>query len=101
MGLTKGLATDIISLSLRVWILNFKKGKMMKNASVLTILGIVLCALAFLSHGCSSAQPGETVAEGHRRHLRTLRINQQELMQDIDMAMLTDKPSKLTDKRIP
>ena len=81
--------------------MNFKKGKMMKNASILTILVIVLCALAFLSHGCSSPQPGETTAEGHRRHLRTLRINQQELMQDIDKVMLTDQPSKLTDKRIP
>jgi len=72
---------------------------MMKNAFVLMILGVVLCALVFLPCGC--AQPGETAAEGHRRHLRKLRVDTQEMMQDVDRAMLTDKPSKLTDKRIP
>lgn len=76
-----------------------KKGKVMKKASVLTILGIVLCALIFFSFGC--AQLGETKAEANRRHLRNLRINWQELGEDIDRVMLFDKPSKLTDKRIP
>ena len=71
----------------------------MKNASILTILGIILCASVFLAYGC--AQPGETEAEGNRRHIRNLRINQQELIEDIDTALLFDKPSKLTDKRIP
>jgi len=32
---------------------------------------------------------------------RALRINRQEMMADLDMLMLLDKPSKLTDKRIP
>ena len=63
------------------------------------ILGIVLCALVFLLYGCE--QPGETAAKGHRRHLRNLSINQQSLMSDIDRALLFDRPSKLTDKRIP
>ena len=71
----------------------------MKKASVLMILSIVLCALVFLLSGCQ--QPGETTAEGHRRHLRTLSINQQQMMQDIDRVMLTDQPTKLNDKRIP
>ncbi len=72
----------------------------MKNASVCKgILVIVYCSLVFLL--CSCAQSGETAAEGHRRHLRNVRINQQELMQDIDKALLIDKPSKLTDKRMP
>jgi len=52
--------------------------------------------------GCSSvSQPGETAAEGRRRHDRVARINQQEMMSDIDKTLLLDKPSKLTDKRIP
>ena len=34
------------------------------------------------------------------RHIDT-RINQGELMADIDKSMLTDKPSKLSDKRMP
>jgi hypothetical protein len=57
---------------------------------------------AALLGGCiSSDQPGETVAEGRRRHERVLRINRQEMMADIDRAFLLDQPSKLTDKRIP
>ena len=101
------------------------KGKVMKNVSVLTILGVLLCALVFWLGGCrypvkaahflddvaedvallgsgeEFAQPGETEAEGHRRHLRNLSVNQQEMMADIDKVLLFDKPSKLTDKRIP
>jgi hypothetical protein len=44
---------------------------------------------------------GETAAEGRRRHERNLRINSQQLMADFDMLILLDKPSKLTEKRIP
>jgi hypothetical protein len=73
----------------------------MKNVSVLTILGVLLCALALWLAGCGYfAQPGETVAEGHRRHLRNLSTNQQNLIRDIDSALLINKPSKLTDRRI-
>ena len=77
------------------------KGKVMKNVSVLTILGIVLCALVFWLAGCGyTTQSGETAVEGQRRHLRNLSVNQQSLMSDIDRAMLFDRPTKLTDKRI-
>jgi hypothetical protein len=65
------------------------------------ILVVALLVLVFIPFGCSFSQTGETAAEGHRRHLRVARINQQELMSDIDKALLLDKPSKLTDKRIP
>ncbi len=78
---------------------------MMKNVSIFVckvVLGIILCALVLLAYGCGSyAQLGETEAEVRRRHLRTARINRQELAEDIDTALLLDKPSKLTDKRIP
>ena len=75
----------------------------MKSVSLRkVIIAIVLTALLLLPCGCSSyEQPGETSAEGRRRHLRNERINQGELMADIDKFMLTDKPSKLSDKRIP
>ncbi len=76
----------------------------MKSVSVgccRLILGILLCALALLAVGCSTSQLGETSAEGHRRHKRVMRLNQQELMSDIDRVFLLDEPSKLTDKRIP
>ena len=61
------------------------------------ILGIFLV----LPFGCSSTQLGETAAEGHRRHKRVQRINQQQMMADIDMVLLLDQPSSLTKKRIP
>ena len=66
-------------------------------------LAVVLCASIFAVGGCGSwfAQPGETAAEGRRRHIRAQAINRHEMMEDIDYVLLTDKPSKLTDKRIP
>jgi hypothetical protein len=85
----------------------------MNNSFVRTIVGIVegakrlsflllavlLCAATFLL--CSCEQPGEPMAEGHRRHLRNLSVNQQNLNADIDSVLLNDKPSTLSDKRIP
>ncbi len=75
----------------------------MKNVSACkVILVVVLCVLFLVPLGCRSyEQLGETAAEGRRRHERTARINRQEMMEDLDMLMLLDKPSKLTDKRIP
>ena len=73
----------------------------MKNIAVYkAILSVFFCAMIFWLSGCFE-QPGETAAEGHRRHLRNLRIDTQELMEDIDTVMLTDQPSKLTEQRIP
>lgn len=84
---------------------DFKEEEKMKGVSVLVckvILTIVLFVLVFLPCGCSSyEQMGETAAEGRRRHQRNLRIQRQQLMADLDTLFLLDKPSKLTDKRIP
>jgi len=65
------------------------------------ILAVILWVLVLMPFGCATDQLGETTAEGNRRHRRVLRINRQEMMADIDRALLLDKPSKLTDKRIP
>ncbi len=75
----------------------------MKSVSMCkVILVVVLCVLFLVPLGCRSyEQLGETAAEGRRRHERIARINRQEMMEDLDMLMLIDKPSKLTDKRIP
>jgi hypothetical protein len=84
-----------------------EEGEMMKSVSVsvckvILMLQAELLRKAALTCGCSSyEQPGETAAEGRRRHQRVARINQQELMADIDKFMLWDRPSRLTDKRIP
>lgn len=61
----------------------------------------ILCVIFLLPCGCGYNQPGETTAEGHRRHRRVIRTNQQEMMADIDRVLLLDEPSNLTDKRIP
>ena len=76
---------------------------MMKSVSAWKVIQVViLCALFLVPLGCRSyAQVGETAAEGHRRHQRVLRLNNQEMMKDLDTFMLLDRPSKLTDKRIP
>ena len=65
------------------------------------ILAVILGIFVVLPSGCSSTQLGETAAEGRRRHDRVQRINQQEMMADLDMILLLDQPSTLTDKRIP
>jgi len=76
----------------------------MKSVSVAVckvVLAVILLVLVLTPFGCSLSQPGETVAEGHRRHQRVVRINQQELMADVDTVLMLDEPSNLTDKRIP
>jgi hypothetical protein len=94
-------------------VIDFQKENTMKNTFVRTISGIVggvkrpsflhlvvlLCAAIFWLSGCE--QPGETAAKGHRRHLRNLSINQQNLTAELDRALLFDKPSPLTNKRVP
>lgn len=79
-----------------------RNSEVIRNSTLKMVLAVVLCALALWITGCASqAQPGETEAEGRRRHARGARINQQTFMRDLDRAMLTDKPSKLTNIRIP
>ena len=74
----------------------------MKSVSLCkVVLAVILGALALLPLACNTSQLGETEAEGHRRRARVMRINQNELMSDIDRVLLLDKPSRLTDKRIP
>lgn len=66
------------------------------------VMAVILTALFLLPCGCSSyEQPGETAAEGRRRHLRNERLNEGELMADVDTVMLYDKPSKLSRIRLP
>lgn len=74
------------------------RGELIRNVALTIILG----AMVSLACGCSSyEQPGETAAEGRRRHKRVARINRQEMMADIDRFLLLDRPSRLTDRRIP
>jgi len=92
------------------------KGETMKSAAVngkqktarfngrTLTLALLLGVLLFLSAGCSSfcsAYPGETAAEANRRHKRVLCINKQEMLADIDTVLMLDRPSHLTDRRLP
>jgi predicted small lipoprotein YifL len=62
----------------------------------------ILSVLITLVVGCGFCKgPGETASDARRRHKRVVRTNTQEMMDDIDKALLLDKPSKLNDKRIP
>jgi hypothetical protein len=68
---------------------------------VFTIV-LVLCAVILVGSGCKSwGYPGETKAEAKRRHERVLRLNQQDMQADIDKVLMLDRPSNLTDKRLP
>jgi hypothetical protein len=74
----------------------------MKNRFMVSVLVVVLLAVIVLSSGCGFFNhPGKTPAEVHRDQLRTIRMNHQELMDDVDRAVFLDKPSTLTDKKIP
>ena len=75
----------------------------MKRVSVI-VVKIILAIILFVFLPCSCRsyeQMGETAAEGDRRHERNRRIQQQQMMSDLDRFLHLDKPSKLTDKRIP
>ncbi|MFA5553552.1 MAG: hypothetical protein WDA68_03220 [Phycisphaerae bacterium] len=72
----------------------------MKRAFIIIVLVALLCSLVISLSGCTMEQPGETTAEGHRRHIRNVRLNNQQLNQDLDRLLLFDKPSKLSDKTI-
>jgi hypothetical protein len=77
-----------------------EKIKIRNNAGLILLVmlsGIVLCVV-----GCSSTiiGQGETAAEGHRRHLRQINIQRQQLADDIDTVLLTDQPTKLSDVRV-
>jgi len=79
-----------------------EKQKVKGSAFCLFALTFIFCTLALWLSGCRSyEQMGETAAEGQRRHIRNAQLNRQQMMEDIDNLMLYDKPSKLSDKRIP
>ena len=61
---------------------------------------IILVAAAFWLPGCGIHGQGQTAAEGRIRHQRTVEISTQQLADDLDSALLLDKPSKLSKLRV-
>jgi hypothetical protein len=73
----------------------------MRNKITVSLLVVVLSTLVVLSMGCGLFdQPGKTAAEVNREHIRTMQINQQQLMRDIDRTAHIDQPSTLSEMRI-
>ncbi len=69
------------------------------NAGVVVVL---LFCLSLLLTGCQFwAQPGKTAQEGTLEQVRTIKINHREMMQDLNHALLLDRPSKLNQMSIP
>jgi hypothetical protein len=64
-------------------------------------LAAAVCVLATWLAGCSGRQPGETRAEIGRRHDRIMRLDGEMMLSDLDKALLLDRPSRLTDRRLP
>jgi hypothetical protein len=65
-------------------------------------VAVILSAAAVVAAGCGYfSHPGETAAEVHKRHLRHLRANQQQMMADVDEVLLIDEPTRLSELRFP
>jgi hypothetical protein len=77
------------------------KGIAMKRFFVGISLAVLLVSFVLSLSGCTLSQPGETTAEGSRRHVRALRLNNQEMNHDLDAFFLLDEPSSLTEHVIP
>jgi hypothetical protein len=74
----------------------------MKNRIVVSLLGVALLALATMSTGCGFFDhQGRTADEVNRDHMRMLRVNHEQMLEDVDRTLLLDKPSKLTEKQLP
>jgi hypothetical protein len=73
----------------------------MRNRIAVSLLVVVLLALTVMSTGCGLfAQPGKTAEEVNREHIRTLQLDQQQLMRDVDRTLDLDQPSTLTEMRV-
>ena len=74
----------------------------MKNRLAVSLLVIVLLTLVIFASGCGLFNhPGKTAAEVNREHIQALRINQQELMRDVDRTGHFDRPSRLSEMKMP
>ena len=62
------------------------------------VLSIVILIYLVGASGCNSIHsPGETSAEGHRRHMRMVNLETQMIWADIDAVLYTDETTRLAD----
>jgi hypothetical protein len=65
-------------------------------------VSLVLSAAAVLAAGCGLfSHPGETASDVHNRHIRHFRVNQKQMMADVDEVLLIDEPTGLHELRLP
>ncbi len=75
----------------------------MKNSIITKYLTVALWCSVFaglvaVNTGCFAGSPGETTSEVHRRHMRVINTQKQQIQDDIDAVLLLNKPSRLTEK---
>lgn len=71
-----------------------------RTRSWFTALLVLVFALAL--GGCSHyAKPGETASERGLRHRSVFRVNGSQMMDDIDKVLMLDRPSGLSEYRLP
>ena len=64
--------------------------------------GLIFLGMCLLLVGCGPyAGTGETSAERALRHKRAFRVNMGGLYDDIDRVLMLDRPSGLTENRLP
>jgi len=66
------------------------------------VLAVILGVLVLSTWGCKSWRtPGETSAEARRRRDRIVRANSEQMVSDMEAVLMLDRPSKLSDRRLP
>jgi hypothetical protein len=72
---------------------------MITRKHLLSLVVVVLAVFAAVSlTGCSA--PGRTSAEVHRNHINVIQTNWLMIQDDIDAALMLDKPSRLTEMTV-
>ena len=63
---------------------------------------LLVLVLALVMGGCCHyARPGETASERGLRQKRVFRVNCSQMMDDIDKVLMLDRPSGLSEYRLP
>ena len=79
----------------------FKTGRSFGFSAIrFCVAGLMLLSIALVAGGCGSCT-GETVAERGLRHRRVFRVNNNQIMDDIDRILMLDKPHGLSKYRLP
>ena len=77
---------------------NMKKTYLFKYAGVVSRLGL-LCLFICCLAGCMQGE-GQTRKEIDQMHMRKINTGTKQMQDDIDMMLLMDQPSRLSDKAI-